>query len=167
MTNAIHDLPLTNRTYRETMGLFATGVTVLGAESNDEIRGMTANALTSVSLNPLLMLVCINKSALVMAFIEQTNHFSINILSQDQADLSQYFANMWPAETPPPAFTFSPWINHAPYLEDCLGALACRTYDIVDGGDHWVVIGQVIALRRVERPAQPLIYYQGQYRQLR
>lgn len=156
---------LDGRAFRSTMGLFTTGVTVVAVESDGEVHGMTANALTSVSLEPLLVLVCIQKSAHLMTFLEQSGGFSINILSEDQEDLSRFFANMWP-RAEPPSFTFIPWTG-GPRLAGVMGAIACQTAQILDGGDHWIVLGQVLDLYQAEIPANPLLYYRGQYRQLK
>lgn len=155
---------LNSRVFRTTMGLFATGVTVVAVEDGGEVHGMTANALTSVSLEPLLVLVCIQKTAHLMTFLEQSSSFSINILSEDRTDLSRFFANMW-SQTEPPPFSFIPWTG-APRLKEAIGAVACQTAQIIEGGDHWIVLGRVVDVYQAENPANPLLYYRGQYRQL-
>lgn len=164
MTRLIEDSTLDSRTFRNTIGLFATGVTVVAVEVEGEIYGMTANAVASVSLEPMLVLVCVQKEAHLMAFLRQAEGFSINILSEAQQDLSNYFANLWHAPEPPP-FAFSSWLG-APRLEGAIGAIACRTTEFLEGGDHWIVLGQVIGLYRQENPANPLLYYRGQYRRM-
>jgi flavin reductase (DIM6/NTAB) family NADH-FMN oxidoreductase RutF len=150
--------------FRKTLGLFATGVTVVAVEADGEISGMTANAVTSVSLEPPLVSVCVDKRAHLMATLQKSDQFSINILSEDQVDLSSFFANMW-EQPEPPDFTFIPWVG-APRLAGTLGAIACKTHEILEGGDHWIVVGRVIELYREENPANPLLYYRGQYRQI-
>lgn len=155
---------LDSRAFRNTIGLFATGVTVVAVEVEGQIYGMTANAVTSVSLEPMLVLVCIQKEAHLMNFLHQAGGFSINILSEQQEDLSAYFAHMWP-DSQPPAFTFTPWIG-GPRLAGAIGAIACRTRELLEGGDHWIVVGEVIGLYRAENPANPLLYYRGQYRHI-
>lgn len=164
MTSLIDDATLDSRTFRNTIGLFATGVTVVAVEVDGKIYGMTANAVTSVSLNPMLMLVCVQKEAHLMAYLRQTEGFSLNILSEEQQDLSNYFANLWREPEPPP-FSFSPW-QGTPRLDGAIGAIACRTTEFLEGGDHWIVMGQVIGLYRQENPANPLLYYRGQYRRI-
>lgn len=155
---------LDSRAFRNTMGLFATGVAVVAVECEGQVFGMTANAIASVSLEPLLVLVCIQKTAHLMSCLEQSGGFSINILSEDREDLSRFFANMWPHPEPPP-FTFIPWTG-GPRLEGAIGAVACQTAQILAGGDHWIVLGQVVDLYQAENPANPLLYYRGQYRRL-
>jgi flavin reductase (DIM6/NTAB) family NADH-FMN oxidoreductase RutF len=153
-----------NWEFRKTLGLFATGVTVVAVEVDGEIFGMTANAVTSVSLEPPLVLVCVDKQAHLMAALQKSDQFSINILSEGQVDLSSFFANMW-LEPELPDFTFIPWMG-APRLAGTLGAIACRIYEFLEGGDHWIIVGQVVDLYREEDLANPLLYYRGQYRQI-
>jgi flavin reductase (DIM6/NTAB) family NADH-FMN oxidoreductase RutF len=152
------------RTFRRTIGLFATGVTVVAVEIDGVQRGMTANAVASVSLTPPLVLVCVQKEAQMLQFLQKSAGFSINILSERQENLSRYFANMWTEATPPP-FSFRPWIG-GPRLEGAIGAVACETQEYLEGGDHWIVIGRVIDLYRAENPEHPLLFYGGQYRQM-
>jgi len=155
---------ITSREFRKVMGLFATGVTVLAVEIEGEIYGMTANALTSVSLEPLLILVCVQKEAHMATYLQQSRQFSINILDENREDLSNYFAGMWPDPTPPD-FAFESW-TCGPRLVGATGALACRVEQFVEGGDHWIVIASVVDLYQVKMPANPLLYYRGQYRKL-
>lgn len=164
MTRLITDATLDSRAFRNTVGLFATGVTVVAVEIEGQVYGMTANAVTSVSLEPMLMLVCVQKEAHLMAHLRQTEGFSINILSEAQQDLSNYFANLWREPEPPP-FSFSSW-QGLPRLDGAIGAIACRTTEFLEGGDHWIVMGQVIGLYRQENSANPLLYYRGQYRRV-
>jgi flavin reductase (DIM6/NTAB) family NADH-FMN oxidoreductase RutF len=146
------------------MGLFATGVTVVAAEVGGEIHGMTANAITSVSLDPLIVLVCVQKEAHMAGILQQSGQFSINILAEDRADLSIFFAGMW-AESAPPSFTFEPWIG-GQRLHGAISALGCTIDRFLDGGDHWIITGLVTALYKQDNPAGPLIYYRGRYRKL-
>jgi flavin reductase (DIM6/NTAB) family NADH-FMN oxidoreductase RutF len=153
------------RAFRDVMGLFATGVTVLTTEINGQPYGMTANALTSVSLDPLLVLVCVQKNAHMAQTLQQSGKFSINILSDQQQNLSNYFAGFWPEDADPPPFSFLPWVA-GPRLEGVLGALACTVHEFIEGGDHWIITGQVVDLYRQEVPENPLLYYTGKYRQM-
>jgi flavin reductase (DIM6/NTAB) family NADH-FMN oxidoreductase RutF len=155
---------LNSRAFRNVMGLFATGVTVIAAETEGETHGMTANAITSVSLEPMLVLVCVQKNAHMAGVLRQSGQFSINILNEDQADLSNFFAGLW-AEAEPPAFTFEPWIG-GPRLQGAIGYIACKITQFYEGGDHWIIVGEVIGLYRPEKPDNPLLYYSGQYRKL-
>lgn len=150
--------------FREVVGLFATGVTVIAAESEGEIHGMTANAVASVSLKPTLILACVNKQALMADILSETKDFSINILRDDQQALSTYFAGAWTDDAPPP-FRFVPWASR-PRLEGCAAALGCRVWNMIDGGDHWVILAMVLALHRGIDPIRPLLFYGGEYGQM-
>jgi flavin reductase (DIM6/NTAB) family NADH-FMN oxidoreductase RutF len=155
---------ITSREFRNVMGLFATGVTVLAVEIEGEIYGMTANAITSVSLEPLLILVCVQKEAHMATYLQQARQFSVNILAENREDLSNYFAGIW-SDSEPPDFTFEAW-NCGPRLVGALGALACRVEQFIEGGDHWIVIAAVVDLFQAQTPANPLLYYRGRYRRL-
>ena len=150
--------------YRRVIGLFATGVTVVVTRVDGEPRAMTANALTSVSLDPLLVLVCINKQLSMVEYIQQTQCFSISILREDQEPLSNYFAHLWKEPTPPP-YQFVQW-DGGLRLEGCIAALGCALYGVYDGGDHQIVVGRVMALCTCEQPYRPLLFYGGRYERL-
>jgi flavin reductase (DIM6/NTAB) family NADH-FMN oxidoreductase RutF len=151
--------------YRRTMGLFATGVTILLARTADgESIGMTANSLTSVSLNPLLLLVCVAKNAHIAEHLLKAEWFSLSILCEEQASLSDYFAGIYPGSEPP-EFTFEEWTGGLRII-GAAGAIGCKRGAVIEGGDHWIVMGEVIALHRRDDPPDPLIFYAGKYRQL-
>lgn len=154
-----------SRAFRNVMGLFATGVTVLATEIEGEIHGMTANALTSVSLQPLLILVCVQKNAHMAEYLRQSGQFSVNILNEKQQDLSNYFAGIWASDAEPPAFNFEPWVC-GPRLVNSIGALACRIEEFIEGGDHWIITALVVDLHHADQVVNPLLYYRGQYRKL-
>ncbi len=156
---------ITARDFRSTMALFATGVTVLSVQTEDGVHGMTANAVTSVSLDPLLVLVCIDKRSRMAEEIKQAEGFGLNILRQEQRALSDYFAGSWEAETPP-AFRFVPG-EAGPRLEGCLASINCELEKTFEGGDHWVVLGRVVDLHRGIEPLRPLLFYGGRYMQIR
>ncbi|MGH2400056.1 MAG: flavin reductase family protein [bacterium] len=158
------DLPVDADRFRRVMGFFATGVTVLAAQHDDNIHGMTANAVTSVSLDPLLVLACVGKRARMYPFIEEAGGFSINILTNDQEVLSRYFAGSWKPATPP-EFRFQPW-KGGPRLVGALASIGCRAERTVEAGDHWIVLGRVIALHEGDASAQPLVFLSGRYRRL-
>jgi flavin reductase (DIM6/NTAB) family NADH-FMN oxidoreductase RutF len=149
------------RTLRQTVGRFVTGVTVISMEIDGEIRAMTANSFTSLSLDPPLVLFCLGKDTKAGLMIHESPGFAVSILSHTQRDLSSYFAGMWRGTTPPP-FTFIAW-EGGPRLEGCVAAMGCRTHGIHEGGDHWIVVGQVIATHRDEAAGEPLVFFGGRY----
>lgn len=144
--------------------MFATGVTVIAAGQEDYLHVMTANAVTSLSLDPLLVLFCVNKGARMVEHLRDHPAFSVNILRQHQADLSPYFAGLWRDEEPP-HFEFVPWHSTA-RLVDCLAAVGCELHEMFEGGDHWIVIGRAIAVHIGDDPTDPLIFHAGKYREL-
>ncbi|HEY1303181.1 MAG TPA: flavin reductase family protein [Vicinamibacterales bacterium] len=148
------------RTFRQTVGRFVTGVTVVSIESEGEVRAMTANSFTSLSLDPPLVLFCLGKDTKAGQHIRKVSGFAVSILSHEQQDLSSYFAGTWRGDDPPP-FTFTTW-DGGPRLEGCIAALGCRISAIHEGGDHWIVVGEVVATYRVEE-GLPLVFFGGRY----
>jgi flavin reductase (DIM6/NTAB) family NADH-FMN oxidoreductase RutF len=149
------------RAFRHTVGQFATGVTVIAIEVDGAIRGMTANAFTSVSLDPPLVLFCVKQNAHLGERIRSAKGFSVNILGQEQQALSTYFAGGWKEPSPPP-FVFTDW-EGGPRLGGCVAALGCAVETIHEGGDHLIVVGRVLALYRSEPAHQPLVFCSGRY----
>ena len=127
---------------RRAFGRFLTGVTVITCKDSDGTpRGFTANSLTSVSLNPPLLLACIAKSAASRAVFENTSHFAINILSAEQEPVSGIFATKQADK-----FDLVPWHDGeqgSPLLEEVVAWFECSRHRIVDAGDHIILIGKV------------------------
>lgn len=162
MTATEQETTIDQRTYRNTIGLFATGVTVITAQANGVLRGMTANSLTSVSLDPLLLLVCVDRQAHMADVIAQSERFAVNILRADQEAISRHYGGRPRAELEVPIEEFA----GAPALADSMATLVCAVERVLDGGDHLIVLGRVEALRQADEPGAPLLYFGGQYRRL-
>jgi flavin reductase (DIM6/NTAB) family NADH-FMN oxidoreductase RutF len=160
----VDSLSVDPRALRLTLGRFVTGVTVIALESEGEVRAMTANSFTSLSLDPPLVLFCLGKDTKAGRHIHSVSGFAVSILRNDQQDLSSYFAGSWKDEEPP-LFTFAAW-DGGPRLEGCIAALGCRVHAIHEGGDHWIVVGQVIATYRGDDGGLPLVFYGGKYTSL-
>ena len=157
--------PIDPRAYRTTLGLFATGVTVVAvAHDDDELHAMTANAITALSLDPPLVIFCLAKRARMVEELQRANGFSINFLREDQQPLSDYFAGRRTGPTPPP-FRFVAW-QGGPRLEGSIGAIGCRLEECLEGGDHFIVVGRVIELYQAPEPRRPLLFFAGTYRHL-
>lgn len=150
--------------FRRTVGRFATGVTVIAVETGGEVHGMTANSFTSVSLDPMLVLFCVGKHSRTGALMQKADGFSVSILSHDQQQLATFFAGSW-KEPAPPAFRFIPW-SGGPRLDGCAAAIGCTVHQLHDAGDHWILIGRVVALFEGADAAGPLLFFKGHYRQL-
>ena len=156
-----------SRTFRDTVGRFATGITVVTTEVDGLVHGMTANAISSVSLDPLLLLVCVDRTAHCHAQLVATDRFGINILGADQEDVSNTFARAKePAEDFGPV-EFERGDHGVPLLVDCLARFECRRWATYDGGDHDIFIGEVLSGDVLQPDADPLVYYGGVYRHLR
>jgi 3-hydroxy-9,10-secoandrosta-1,3,5(10)-triene-9,17-dione monooxygenase reductase component len=149
------------RAFRHTAGQFVTGVTVIAAEVDGSIKAMTANSFTSVSLDPPLVLFCVGKTTHMGQLVHRATRFSVNILRQDQQNLSTYFAGGWKEPSPPP-FTFVNW-DGGHRLDGCPAAIGCAVETISEGGDHWLVFGRVLTLYRSEEAFAPLVFHAGRY----
>lgn len=151
--------------YREAIGLFATGVGVLLIENKGVVHGMTANAISSLSLEPVQLLVCPSKSAAFSELIEADACFSVNILGIHQEDISNYFAGdkqrLKHAE-PLYDYLFSKRFP-CPRLKDSIAAFACQISQIHDGGDHWIVVGKVNEIYQNTNNPKPLLFFGGKY----
>lgn len=152
--------------YRQLIGHFATGVTVVTTAVDGMLHGMTANALTSVSLNPLLLLVCVDKAAHAHEQLMMNPYFAVNILPAQQEDVSRLFA-----ETGPPEKDSLRGVSYrlgaygVPVLTDAVAYLECALRDRWDAGDHTVFLADVTG-GAVENDVAPLIFFRGGYRRL-
>jgi flavin reductase (DIM6/NTAB) family NADH-FMN oxidoreductase RutF len=148
--------------FREALGLFATGVAVIVTEIDGHVHAMTANAVSSLSLDPMLVLFCPAKKARFSNLVPVATHYSINFLRDDQQALSTYFAGSW-KESAPPSFRF---VASGPFrrLEGALSSLLCVRHQVLDGGDHWLVTARVEDAHRGIEPHRPLVFFRGQYR---
>ncbi|TQI81241.1 flavin reductase (DIM6/NTAB) family NADH-FMN oxidoreductase RutF [Serratia fonticola] len=154
------DNTLDPRAFRRALGNFATGVTVVTAATEDGNRvGVTANSFNSVSLDPPLVLWSIDKRSGSYPVFEQASHFAINVLAADQIDLSNRFAR--PSEDKFAGVEVETGAGDIPLLIDCAARFQCEKYQQVDGGDHWILIGKVVAFDDLGRA--PLVYHQGAY----
>lgn len=147
---------------RRILGHLATGVTVVTAHLNGEIYGMTANAVTSLSLNPPLILVAVDKTATMHASLTASRHFAVNILSEAQEQLSRRFAMRGPKEVND--LTWITAASGAPILADALAWVDCRLTEILPGGDHDIFLGEILAGDC--QNGSPLLYFCGKYRRL-
>ncbi|WP_193392245.1 flavin reductase family protein [Neobacillus vireti] len=149
-----------DRQFREAMGKFATGVTVVATEVDGNIHGMTANAFMSVSLNPKLVVVSIAEKAQMLEKIKQSGTFSVNILAADQQEVSMIFAGQLKNHQ---EVVFE-HLNGVPVLSNASAQISCEVSAAHVEGDHTLFIGKVTDIRIED--AEPLIYYSGKYRRL-
>ena len=154
--------------YRRTAGLFATGVTVVTTAVDDILHGMTANAFASLSLDPLLVLVCVDRRAGLHELLVRAGAFAVTILAEDQEATARWFAS---PHRPDGRDQFDGWdwvpgpSSGSPLLQGGSAYLDCRLRTVHDGGDHSIFLGSVHALGPLGGGA-PLLWYDGAYRRL-
>jgi flavin reductase (DIM6/NTAB) family NADH-FMN oxidoreductase RutF len=158
---------LTPELFRRVMGNFATGVTVITVEREPgKVHGMTANSFTSVSLDPLLVLVCVDQNAQLLSFLKMQRRFGVNILRSDQQPLSEHFAKPHPPPEEERQLNVQfEWTDTGiPLLTGVLGQLACNVAARFMAGDHTIFIGEVESIQEGE--GDPLLYHRRHYCQL-
>jgi flavin reductase len=153
--------------FRGVMGRFATGVTVMTATADGVPHGMTANAVSSVSLDPRLVLVCVERSTVMAERVQRAGAFALSLLTAGQAEISDRFAD---GDRPDGDEQFAgvevaAAATGSPILAGAMAWLDCRVWETYDGGDHVIVVGEVVDLAEVSDDA-PLLYYRGGYRSL-
>lgn len=159
----------TSREFRDSVGMFTTGITVVTAASGRFGHGMTANAFASVSLDPLLVLVCVVKDALMHKVLDEAGRFAVSVLAAGQEDLARYFSDSGRpagmAQFLPVAWHPGP-VSAAPLLDGALAYLECDVEAAYDGGDHTVFLGRVRWVERADPDGDPLLYFGGRYRRM-
>ena len=156
-------MPIDDARFRQAMGHFASGVTVVTTASAGELYGMTVSSFSSLSLNPPLVLICIDKSVPSHDMIRDSGRFVVNILEERQEHLSRRFAT-----TATDKFKGVAWHSGQlglPVLDNTLAAIECRLRSALDGGDHTIFVGEVVAAE--VREGAPLLYYRRGYRELK
>ena len=142
------------------MGNFATGITVVTTRDKEgKPYGLTVNSFTSISLNPVLVLVCLDLRLSGLQWFKDTQHFGISILSEHQEEISRMFAKK-DAERPPSIY-FNGKLG-MPLLKNSLAVMECKTTQIYEGGDHLIFLGEVDNAELVQ-PDHPLLYFRGKY----
>jgi flavin reductase len=149
--------------FKNALKLWASGVTVVTTQGRDnQHRGMTATAFSSVSLDPPQILVCLNQATDTGAALLESRRFAVNILNSAQEDVSNQFAGSTTQEQRFASIAWQAGDNGAPILSEALAALECRVVQQVQAGSHWVIIGEVDSV--VCREGDPLLYYHSAYR---
>ena len=154
--------------FRKALGSFPTGVTVVTVASGDgTMHGMTVNSFSSVSLEPMLVLVCLNETSRAVSLIERAGAFGVNVLSAGQRDISSWFANRHRPAGPAmfDGVPLEPGVTGCPVLAGAAASFECRLRHSYRAGDHLIVLGEVVAL--AHRPhLEPLIFHAGTYKAL-
>ena len=160
-------MALNSSEFRKAMGAFATGVTIITVDLDGEVHGMTANAFTSVSLDPMLVLVCVDHSTRTHAHLHAKKRFGINVLCEDQRAISEYYAR--PERTHEHAEVeagarFDRTQHGTPMLLGALAYLECRLQSAEEAGDHTIFIAEVEDV--VLREGDPLLFFRAKYRKV-
>ena len=152
------------RTLRDALGTFATGVTAVTTSSPDGTPiGLTANSFTSVSLDPPLLLVCLAREAATSKVMEQADHFAINVLHIGQQETSNLFASRVEDRFAQTDYETSE--HSVPIIRNSLANFECRKHAEYDGGDHIILVGEVVRVRYAPQ-RDPLLFFRGKYRKL-
>lgn len=146
--------------FREVFGRFATGVAVVTSTGPSGAGGMTANAVCSLSLDPLLALVCFDNQARTLPIVREARRFGVNVLTSEQEDLAGVFASKLPE-----AEKLDTVDHHLedgiPIIDGVLAWATCQLRELIPGGDHTIAIGEAISMGLGE--GQPLVWYGGRY----
>ncbi|MEP4338571.1 MAG: flavin reductase family protein [Roseobacter sp.] len=149
----------THRQFRDALGRFASGVTIVTAQTDTGFIGMTANSFTSLSMDPPLVLWSPAKASNRFQFFANATHFAIHVLGQDQEHIAMGFAKSGTAFD---GLDVEINAQGVPMLNDCLARFECETHQIHDAGDHAIVVGCVQSA--AVREGEPLIFSQGRFR---
>src|SRR5687767_373053 len=154
---------VTSEKFRQVMGNFATGITVVTTlDKGGKPYGLTVNSFTSVALDPILVLVCLDNRLSGFQAFKDSKHFGVSILSEHQEDLSRMFAKK-DGERPPTIY-FTGNLG-MPLLHNSLATMECETVEMYAGGDHTIFLGRVETAEVLEAQ-NPLLYFRGKYQRL-
>ncbi|MBR0693732.1 flavin reductase family protein [Bradyrhizobium lablabi] len=155
----MRDASIDPKRFRSVMGTFPTGVAVIATEWDGELFGATINSLTSVSLQPCMLLVCTSEGSATGAAIRKRGLFSVNILGAHQSDLSARFTGTQKSRFEDLALAFS--VEGLPLLRGAAAQMCCRVTTVHKAGDHEIVLGEVIS--GDEMACSPLVFHKGAY----
>jgi flavin reductase (DIM6/NTAB) family NADH-FMN oxidoreductase RutF len=156
-------MAVTPEEFRAALGAHATGVTVVTAVGPNGPSGATANAVTSLSLDPPMMLACLDRGSRTLTSVRAQGRFGVNALAAGQEEVARRFSAKGPENE---KWSGVEWSEHdeLPRLEGALMWVACELRDLIDGGDHLILTGNVLAVE--SREGNPLLFHRGAYRDL-
>lgn len=150
--------------FRSVLGHYATGIAVITAMSDgNEPVGMAVTSFTSVSLDPMLVAFCPDKGSTTWPRIEKTGHFCVNLLAHDQEAVCRAFASRGGDKFAGVDYRVSE--HGVPVLDGALASIECEIHSVVEGGDHWIVLGRVLSLE-ASAERDPLLFFRSAYAQL-
>lgn len=151
--------------FKGALGSWASGVTVVTTELDGLVYGITVSSFSSLSIDPLLILVSLADSNHLPGMIKKSQKFAVSILASDQQDISAYFAKS--GRDPQPAFEtpvqMRPWFTGSPVIEGAIAHLDCELDQAIQGGDHTIALGRVVGAD-FDATKQPLVYFRRAYR---
>lgn len=156
-----------SREFRNVLGTFATGVTVITTGKDPMFHGMTAQSFSSLSLDPPLILVCVDKGASMVDFLNDCQAFTVNILSAEQEEAMWYFASK-ERPAPPDEFKdvdYTVGVTGCPRLKHATTVIDCVVHEVLPGGDHEIFVGEVKAFEELSQD-EPILFYRGRGRTL-
>ena len=153
-------------TFRQAAGRFASGVTVVTTKASEGAYGVTVSSFASLSLNPLLVTVSINRSSQLVRHVRAVEAFAVSVLASDQQQVASYFATTGRQPEPAGFSTVPTNVQQtgAPIIDSCLSWFDCTLEDVLPGGDHEILVGRVAAAGG--RTGEPLVYWAGEFRAL-
>jgi flavin reductase (DIM6/NTAB) family NADH-FMN oxidoreductase RutF len=158
-------MPIDRELFKKTLALWPSGVTIVTARHGDRVHGMTVSAFSSVSLDPPLVLVCVDKSSDTHALMRAGRAFAVSILAEGQEELSDRFASEKDEERRFDGLRCETGVTGCPHIPGAVATLDCVVTHDVDAGDHVIYVGRVEQARTTDR--RPLLYHGAGYRRLR
>lgn len=154
-------MSVTPEEFRKVMGQFATGVTIVTTANKEGIPyGLTVNSFTSVSMDPLMVVVCLDNQLSGLSAFKESGKFGVNILAEDQSDLSDHFARAGTDRSDAPYVTGQTGV---PLLDGVLARMECEISSFYPGGDHTLVLGEVKRTEILQPEKEPLLFFRGRY----
>ncbi len=147
---------------KQAMRVYPQGVTVVTAQAEDGPKGITVSSFTSVSLSPPLVLVSIAKGSLLHDLLRESASFAVNFLAEDQKSVSDRFAGRTQAKDRFEGLKFRRGVTGSPLIDGVRAVIECKTWQVYEGGDHSVIVGEVVAAKALNSK-RPLVYYAQQY----
>lgn len=164
-------MPVTPDVFRQAVGSFVSGVTVVTTRAEGQVHGTTVSAFSSLSLDPPLVLVCVDKTSDIHDLIGTAGIFAVNILHSGQSKTSELLSRKGAQELEAAhrleGISFRLETTGAPILEEHLAYLDCTVVQSIDAGDHTIYVGRVETGKVSAQSDEPLVYYRGQYKAAR
>lgn len=155
-------MSIDSREFRDTVGCFATGVTIVTTvDAEGDPVGLTANSFSSLSLDPPMVLFCLDRNVVSFEAFHSNRHFAVNILSAAQEEMSRRFAKSGPEKWS--GVEFETHETGCPILGGCIANLECDIDSVYEGGDHVIIIGRVVSIARADGADNPLTFFRGRY----